>query len=66
MSCALTSLFGSLSFFSGIMGFFFMFIYSFIGYLSAARADLQHLRFHFPNQNFHYRRNPQITQPSFH
>jgi hypothetical protein len=32
----LSSLFGLLSFFSGIMGFFFIFLYSFIGYLAAA------------------------------
>jgi hypothetical protein len=33
---ALSSLFGSLSFFSDIMGFFFIFLYSFVGYLTAA------------------------------
>jgi hypothetical protein len=34
--CALGSLFGSLGFFSGFMGYFFIFLYSFVGYLSAA------------------------------
>jgi hypothetical protein len=33
--CALSSLFGSLGFFSGIMGFFFIFLYSFVSNLSA-------------------------------
>jgi hypothetical protein len=36
MPCALSSLFGSLGFFSGVMGFFFIFLYSFVGYFSAA------------------------------
>jgi hypothetical protein len=35
MPCTLGSLFGSTSFFSGIMGFFFIFLYDFVGQFSA-------------------------------
>jgi hypothetical protein len=35
MPCTLSSFFGSLSFFSGIMGFFFIFLYDLIGQFSA-------------------------------
>jgi hypothetical protein len=34
--CALSSVFGLLGFFSGIMGFFFIFLYSFVGYFADA------------------------------
>jgi hypothetical protein len=34
--CALSSLFGSLSFFSSIMGLFFILLHSFVSYLTAA------------------------------
>jgi hypothetical protein len=46
MPCALSSLFGSLGFFSGIMGFFFIFLYSFVSNLAAVPHP--NIRIKFP------------------